>query len=103
PSGCERDGACYSLVWMKRFARWLAMSSTVPAAVLFILTARPARLYAESAVPPPRGTAPNFEACSGKAANNACTFTYGNDAATSVNAFCHTSSCAPDGGFGVIP
>lgn len=82
----------------KRFAAWLAMSASVPVAVIFVLTARPARLYAESASPPTKCTDPNIVACAAKSAGDTCAFMYGNDASTTLNAFCTTSACIPDDG-----
>lgn len=77
------------------------MSACVPATVIFVLTAHLARLYAETGQPLAKCTDPNFEACATKATGDPCTFTYGNDASTTLNAFCTTSSCIPDGGASV--
>ena len=85
----------------KRFAGWLAMSASVPAVVIFVLTAHLARLYAETGQPLAQCTDPNFEACATKSAGDTCTFTFGGDASTTLNAFCATSSCSPDGGASV--
>ncbi len=51
---------------MKRAAGFFVTTWAVPLAVFFVLTAGPARLYAETAPPPPACTAPEIEACSGK-------------------------------------
>ena len=74
------------------------MTSAVPATVLFVLTARPARLYAESAQPPIACSDPNIQACTGKNAGDPCTFTNAVDAATTFDTFCRTSACEPDAG-----
>ena len=83
---------------MKRFAGWLAMSTSVPAAVLFVLMASPARLYAETGQPLAKCSDPNVAACATKSAADTCTFTFGGDASTTLNAFCTTSACVPDDG-----
>lgn len=56
---------------MKRASSLLA-SAVVPVVVAFVLTARPARLYAESAPPAPSCETLDTKSCDGKLANDPC-------------------------------
>jgi len=71
----------------------MLLTASVPLAVVFVLTARPARLYAETAAPPSPCTDPDFEACAGKNSGAACAW----DGATGT---CQSTLCQdPDSGY----
>jgi hypothetical protein len=57
---------------MKRVTSFLCFSLSVPATIALVLTAHPARLYAEAGVPWPSCTDPQFDTCAGKAVGASC-------------------------------
>lgn len=76
---------------MVRISSTSLLTLGVPAAVFFVLTANPARLYAEAGLPPPLCTAEEVTACSGL--SNGATCAYDGGSGT-----CQSELCQADAG-----
>lgn len=75
-----------------KLASSLFVTLGVPAVAFFVVTASPARLYAEAAPAPSACTAPDVTACADAAASSACAYDGG-------SGFCQSALCTnPDSG-----
>jgi hypothetical protein len=93
---------------MKHFALSLFGTASFPFTVLLALTAGPARLYAETAPPPPACIAPEVEACAARSSGEACAWDGGMGTCESAlcmdadsGTFVTTLACRSGGGGGL--